>query len=200
MNDLIGRVVRCSTRGFVGAMRLPEPKFPTFGSFCLAEAQRGESKVVGLIYDLSVGDDEFARQIAASEVATPEQIADQQANRQIPVEFSALAIGSQSTAGYTNGLPPQPPMPLAPITRMAEDALQAFTQNLGFLALITNTNQLPVDDLLSAALTNAANARPASERRNFLVEAGRQSARLLGHDLVRLERILAAINPAGDPP
>lgn len=195
MNDLIGRVTRCSTRGFVGAMRLPEPEFPTFGSFCLTEAQRGESKVVGLIYDLSVADDEFARQIAASETATPEQIADQQTNRQIPVEFSALAVGYQTASGFSSGLPPQPPMPLAPISMMAAESLRQFSQNLDFLALITNANQLPVDDLIAAALLNAAAARPAADQRNFLLQAGRQSARLLGHDLIRLERLLAAIDP-----
>ena len=86
MEDLIGRVTRCSTRGFVGAMRVPEPEVPAFGGFCLAEAQQGQSQVVGLIYDVSVGDDEFARQIASSETATAEQIADHQENRQDDVE------------------------------------------------------------------------------------------------------------------
>jgi len=57
----IGRVTRCSTRGFVGAVRLPEPQWPVFGTFCRAEAQQGQSQVIGLIYDLSIEDDELAR-------------------------------------------------------------------------------------------------------------------------------------------
>jgi hypothetical protein len=198
MDDLIGRVTRCSIIGYVGAMRLPEPEVPTFGSYCLAEAQQGQSQVVGLIYDLSVGDDEFARQIAAADAATPEQIADHQQNRQIPVEFSALAIGYRQGEHYQSGLPPQPPLPLSPIMRMPAGELLAFTRNLDFLPLIINAVQIPRDEVVAAALANAAQVRPEGERRAFLLQAGRQAANLLGHDLVRLERVLAAIRPASE--
>jgi hypothetical protein len=195
MEPLIGRVTRCSTRGFVGALRLPEPDIPTFGGYCLAEAQQGESQVVGLIYDISVPDDEFARQIASSETATAEQIADHQQNRQIPVEFSALAIGYRQGDSFQSGLPPQPPLPLAPIRPMASEDLVKFTSHFGFLQLLLSASQLPTDELLAAALSTAAAARPVDQRRTFLVEAGRRSSQLLGHDLVRLESLLASLRP-----
>ena len=195
MTQLIGRVTRCSTRGFVGALRLPEPNIPTFGAFCLAEAQQGQSQVVGLIYDLSVPDDEFARQIAASEAATAEQIADHQQNRQIPVEFSALAVGYRHNDEYRQSLPPQPPLPLAAINRMSSQAVLDFSERLDFLALIVNAPQLPGDELMSAALINAATVRPEDEQRRFLIEAGRQISQLLGHDIIRLDRVLAGLRP-----
>ncbi len=103
---LIGRVTRCSTRGFVGAIRLPEPEIPVFGGFCLAEAQQGGSQVIGLIYDISIQDDEFARQMAATETAPAEVLADGQANRQVPVEFSALAVGYRVGEAFHQHLPP----------------------------------------------------------------------------------------------
>lgn len=195
MTELIGRVTRCSTRGFVGALRLPEPDIPTFGAFCLAEAQQGQSQVVGLIYDLSVPDDEFARQIAASEAATPEQIADHQHNRQIPVEFSAIAVGYRRESSYHHSLPPQPPLPLAAINRMNNQEVLDFTDRLDFLALVVNADHLPGDELLAAALGQAAAVRPSGQQRDFLLKAGRQASQLLGHDLIRLERVLAGLRP-----
>ncbi|MFP3852703.1 MAG: hypothetical protein ACLFWD_00265 [Anaerolineales bacterium] len=193
MEELIGRVTRCSTRGFVGAMRLPEPEVPAFGGFCLAEAQQGQSQVVGLIYDLSVGDDEFARQIASSETATAEQIADHQENRLVPVEFSALSVGYRRENGFIHSLPPQPPLPLAPITVMPPSDLETFTSDFGFLQLVLGASQLPIDDLLASALANAAAVRTEVQQRRYLVEAGRQASLLLGQDLVRLDNLLSRL-------
>lgn len=187
----IGRVTRCSTRGFVGAVRLPEPEVPAFGAFCRAEAQQGQTQVVGLIYDISVEDDEFARQLAAAEALPPEQLADQQQNRQVPVEYSALAVGYQRDGRYFYALPPQPPLTLASIEAMSEEEVRAFTERLDFLPLILSAQQVPVDDLVVAALRTAAGLRPSSQRRAYLVEAGRALARLAGNDLPRLERMLS---------
>ncbi len=195
-DGLIGRVTRCSTRGFVGALRLPEPDVPTFGGFCTAEAQGGASQVVGLIYDISVEDDEFARQIATTEAATAEQIADGQENRQVPVEFSALAVGYERQGTYHYTLPPQPPLTLAPVRRMPADAVRAFTSSWDYLPLILGASQIPADDLLAAALGEAARLRADRERRAFLIEGGRACTRLLGEDLVRLGNLLRSLGSA----
>ena len=190
----IGRVTRCSTLGFVGAVRLPEPDVPAFGTFCLAEAQQGQSQVIGLIYDLSIEDDEFARQIAATDDVPQEIIADGRAHRQVPVEFSALAVGYHNEIGYFQSLPPQPPLTLAPIRRMAPEDLRAFSQRLDFLPLVLAASQVPSETLLVAALQTMARSRPESERRGFLVAAGRACARLMHHDLARLEDLLKGLN------
>lgn len=192
-NRLIGRITRCSTRGFVGALRLPEPDVPTFGTFCLAEAQGGASQVVGLIYDISVEDDEFARQIATTDSATAEQIADGQENRQVPVEFSALAVGFEREGSYHYTIPPQPPLTLAPVHRMSAEAVRGFTSSWDYLPLIVGASQIPADDLLASALRGAARLRPESERRKFLIEAGRACTRLLSDDLVRLDNLLRVL-------
>lgn len=190
---LIGRVTRCSTRGFVGAIRLPEPEVPVFGGFCQAEAQRGTSQVIGLVYDISVQDDEFARQMAATEGAPAEILADGQANRQVPVEFSALAVGYRVGEDFVHSLPPQPPLTLAPIHRLAPDDVRTFTARFDFLPLVLGATQLPADQLLAAALRIAAEARPESERRPFLINAGRACARLMGADLPQLQNLLRAL-------
>lgn len=191
----IGRVTRCSTRGFVGAVRLPEPQWPVFGTFCRAEAQQGQSQVIGLIYDLSIEDDELARQLAASEAIRPEQLADSQVNRQVPVEYRALAVGYLNGGGFTQALPPQPPLTLAPVHRLSDEQVRAFTERLDFLPLMLNVPEIPVDDLMAAALKSAAAVRPESERRGYLVRAAAEVARLVGRDLTRLESLLRAVRP-----
>jgi hypothetical protein len=195
----IGRVTRCSTRGFVGAVRLPEPEWPVFGTFCRAEAQRGRSQVIGLIYDLLIEDDELARQLAATESLSPEQLADSQVNRQVPVEYRALAVGYRNGERFVHALPPQPPLTLAPIHRLSGADVRKFTAQLGFLKLIIAVEEIPADDLLAAALQMAAAVRPQSERRAYLVEAAAECARLLGHDLTRLESLMRSLRPSGPP-
>jgi hypothetical protein len=191
----IGRVTRCSTRGFVGAVRLPEPEWPVFGTFCRADAQQGHSRVIGLIYDLSIEDDELARQLAATESLSPEQLADSQVNRQVPVEYRALAVGYRNGERFVQSLPPQPPLTLTPIYRLSDADVRKFTAQLEFLKLVVAIQEIPVDDLLAAALRTAAAARPESERRAYLLEAAVECARLVGRDLTRLESLVRSLRP-----
>ncbi len=186
----IGRVTRCSIRGFVGGSRLPEPDFPTFGSFCSAEAQRGQSHVIGLIYDISVEDDELARQLAIAESPSPEARADNQFTRPVPIEIQALAVGYRQGDTYQYSLPPQPPLTMADIHPLPTSEVRRFTERLDFLPLVLSAAQLPVDDILAAALRTAAAVRPPAERRAYLVRAGQECARLLAHDLTRLDGLI----------
>jgi hypothetical protein len=187
---LIGRVTRCSIRGFVGGIRLPEPDVPVFGSFCRADAQRGQSQVVGLIYDISIEDDELARQMAAADSPPAEWRADNQLNRPLPIEIRALAVGYRQGEAMVHGLPPQPPLTLADIHPLTDAEVRAFTEQLDFLPLVLSAGEIPVDDLVAAALRQAAQARPAGERRAFLVRAGRACAHWMADDLPRLSSVL----------
>ncbi len=188
-------MTRCSTRGFVGALRLPEPELPVFGGFCQAEAQQGTSQVIGLIYDISIQDDEFARQMASAENATSEVLADGQANRQVPVEFSALAVGYQAGGGFVQRLPPQPPLTLAPIRDLGQADLRAFSETFDFVPLVLAAPQIAVTDLLAAAFQTAAAARPETDRRTYLIRAGRACARLMTSDFIQLENVLRGLRP-----
>jgi hypothetical protein len=192
---LIARVTRCSTRSFVGASRLPEADVPTFGSFCKARAQRGQSEVIGLIYDIRIEDDEMARQIAIAIDPSREQLADNRLSRLIPIEISCLAVGYRSRDDYTYALPPQPPMTLDDIFALSKEEMKAFTQSMDFVPLVFSAPGLPVDDLLASCLQYAAEVRPKSEQRAFLVEAGRVCARQLAGDVARLDRLVRNLAP-----
>jgi hypothetical protein len=186
----IGRVTRCSTRGFVGALRAPEPELPIFGGFCKAGAQQGKSYVIGVIYNISIEDDELTRQMAATEKPIHEELADQQFLRQVPVEYNVLSIGYQSSDRFIYSLPPQPPLSLASIQVMSSDEILNFTKHLDFIPLILSADNLPADDLVAACLRNAAATRHGAEQTAFLIEAGRTCARLLSNDLNRLDNVL----------
>lgn len=189
-SKIIGRVLRSSTVGFAGACRLPEPDVPTFGGYVCAAIQRGTAKVVGLVYNVNIDDDLFARQLAVADDLSETYIADQQQNRQVPVEFSVLAIGYQSATGYIQSLPPQPPVTLDPVYVCDAEEIRAFTAAFDFFRLVLATMEVPSDELLTAALRSAAAARPPAERRDFLIDAGRECARLLSRDLLRLDNLI----------
>jgi hypothetical protein len=190
---LIGRVTRCNIQGFAGGIRLTEPDMPTFGSLCRAPAQGGRSHVVGLIYEIGVEDDDLARQLAVSDVPQEEVRLDQQFVRPIPIEILALSVGYHAGDRYVYDLPPQPPNTLADIHGLTPAEIRSFTQSLDFLRLVLAAPQLPTDSLLAAALRQAALARPESERRAFLVGAGRECARLLSGDLGRLNNLVRSL-------
>jgi len=56
--------------------------------------------------------------------------------------------------------------------------------------LVLEAREVPADELLAASLRVATAARQEHEREPFLVEAGRELARLLAGDPVRLEGLL----------
>jgi hypothetical protein len=190
LEEFMGRITRCSTRGFVGAMLTLEADRPVFGSMCKASAQNGQSEVVGVVYDISVEDDPLARIMASTPEAGPELIADQAENRLIPIEYSALSIGYVDDAGPHHSLPPQPPLTMAAIHPLTPDEVRNFTEELRFVALVLAAPNVPTDDLLASTLRLAADTRPREEKDLFIRRAGKECARMLGGDLARLETIL----------
>jgi hypothetical protein len=111
----------------------------------------------------------------------------------VPVEASVLAVGYRSGADFYHALPPQPPITLDQISQCTPEEVRTFNARLDYLGLILAAPDVPADELLAAALRNAAAALPAAERRAFLTRAGQECARLLCRDLVRLENLLRKI-------
>ncbi|MGD1996933.1 MAG: hypothetical protein PVH62_09185, partial [Anaerolineae bacterium] len=76
------------------------------------------------------------------------------------------------------------------------DEVIAFTQRFDYFRLVLDAPTVPADALLTASLRLAAAARPAGEGEEFLVEAGRELARLLAGDLQRLDGMLRRLSLA----
>lgn len=195
-DHFLGRVTRCSTRGFVGAIRALNPEAPVFGSLCKAEAQMGASQVIGAVYDISISDDSFVRLMASLPEAGAEHITDQSTNRQVPIEISALAIGYADEDQFHYSLPPQPPLSMAPIIPLSDEEVIRFTDDLSFIQLILSAQELAVDDLLTSTLRIATRLRPEGDRATFQRRAGEACARTLGGDIPRLENILQQLEVA----
>jgi len=190
----IGWVLRSSTIGFAVGCRVLEPSVPQFGDLVKVQLQ-DDTHIFGLIYDVQVEDDLAVRQLILAGEMEQEAILDQRQNRLVPIEISVLIIGYQQHETIVQGLPPQPPLSLDMLILGAEKDIRAFTDQLDYLRLVLNAPQVPADELLIAPLRRAAAAHPLDSRRQFLVEAGRELARLLSFDMVRLDGILRRIRP-----
>lgn len=190
---VVGRLIRSSNRDFVFASQVPEPDMPLFGSWVKAPAQRQQTEVFGLVYNIAFTEDELTRQIAATPNLPPEYILDGR-NRQIPIEVSVLAVGYRRERRLYQALPPQPPVTLDQITACLPDEIVAFTERLDYLRLVTEARETPVDELMTASVRYAAAARPTDQRPAFIRQAGLTLARLLARDLARLESVLNQIN------
>jgi hypothetical protein len=191
----IGRMLRSSTTGYVFGCAVPEPEMPCFGDFVKAPAQRGQANVLGLIYNITVEDDPFVRQMVATPDLEEAYILDQRRNRQVPLEVSVLAVGYENGRGVVCGLPPQPPVTLDTIRPCQAAEITDCTASLGYLRLILAAPDVPADELMVVSLQNAAQIRPPEDRTYFLRQAGRELARVLARDLSRLEYLLRMIQP-----
>ncbi len=186
----VGRVLRAGTRGFVIGCAVMQPDIPAFGSFVRAEGQTPGSAIYGLIYDVSVEDDPFVRQLISAELRNKEVELDDRKNRRVPVEVSVLAVGCNDGETIRHRLPAQPPVTLDWLCQCSDEDVRAFTARFDYFRLVLEAREVPADELLAASLRAAAAARPEGERETFLVEAGRELARLLAGDPVRLEGLL----------
>jgi hypothetical protein len=177
-----------------------QPDIPAFGSFVRAQGQASGQAIYGLIYDVSVEDDPFVRQIIGAN-PTEEFVHDQRENRQVPIEVSVLAVGCANVAhappsaapsptAIHHCLPAQPPVTLDWLYQCSDEEVRAFTARFDYFRLVLEAREAPVDELLAASLRAAATARPESERDMFLVEAGRELVRLLAGNPTRLEGLL----------
>jgi hypothetical protein len=189
----IGRSQRSSTTGFIFGCSVPAPEVPLFGSFVSAPIQQAQAETVGLIYNIAVQDDQFVRPLIAADERMDEDeyeiyLQDQRRNRQVPIEVSVLTVGYRAQGQYAHALPPQPPMLLDKISYCTPEEICAFTAEFGFLQLIFAAPDIPVEQVLVAALLNAAATHP--DRKRFLQRAGREVARLLNRDLTQLQRVL----------
>jgi hypothetical protein len=188
----VGRVLRSSTASLTLGTKTLAADVPHFGGFVKVAAPDG-SEVIGLIYDVLIEDDLFARQLIGAEVSA-EYIADQRANRQVPIEISVLVVGHARDGKMYQYLPAQPPISLDEIVTCSDAEVVQFTADFTYFRTVLNAKDAPADELLAASLRLAAEAR-GPQGREYLVRAGRELSRLLAFDAVRLEGLLRRIKP-----
>lgn len=188
MEIAVGRIIRSSTTRIALGCAVLQADAPAFGSLVKVQAQAGV-EVYGLVHDLRMEDDPYVRQMAVAEGVRPEVIEDQRRNRQIPIEVGVLVVGYRQRAAVYHRLPPQPPLSLDVFYTCPPEELIEFTARFDYFRLVLENRDLPADELLAANLRCAAEARGAAGP-DFLLEAGRELARLLALDLGRLDALL----------
>jgi hypothetical protein len=194
VTEPMGRVLCSSTTGFVAGCQALQPQTPNFGSLVKVELREG-LEIIGLIYNVSVGDDPLVRQLIGSFDISEEVIRDQRENRQMPIEVSVLTVGFRERSEIYQYLPPQPPPALNEIFTCNEQETIAFTADFGYFRPILGAGgEIPADELLAASLRQASLFRGRGKPdREFLIRAGRELARLLAEDPVRLDGLLRRI-------
>ena len=193
---VIGRVLRASTVGFACGTRSSEIDLPSFGAFVMTPGREPrDPALIGLIYAIRIDDDPLIRQLIMANHLNMTTIRDQRENRMVPVEISIVNIGYQIEGACYHSLPPRPPISLDPVYLCAGADVRAFTQSFDFFRLVLNAPEVPSEELMAAAIRQAAASRPEHEQRDFLVRAGRRLATMLGADLPRLDHLLRLIRP-----
>jgi hypothetical protein len=204
---LIGRVLRASVAEFTLGCRAQGNPVPAFGSLVrVANDMTGDSsavQIIGVVADLRLEDDPFVRQLVGADVKD-EYINDQRDRRQVPIEVRVIHLGYFDAQGAAkHALPPRPPLALEAILACTPEEVRRFcapparaerTWQLGFLALLVEAEA--GDALLTAALTNIAMQLEGEARAEFAREAGRELARLLSGDVLRLTRLLPQLGQA----
>jgi hypothetical protein len=123
-----------------------------------------------------------------------EYIRDHRDNRQVPATVSILVVGHCIDEHMIPYLPSQPPAALDWLHTCTDSEIVDFTDDFTYFRTVLGAVDARPDELLAASIRTAAEAR-GSGRRDFLVRAGRELARLLAFDTVRLEGLLRRIRP-----
>lgn len=190
---MVGRVLQASTTRFTIGCQRPisaqTQSLPAFGAL-VKVPEDGQSMSYGLVYNVAVEDDLFVRQLVAAGVEDEVYIADQRQRRQVPVIVDVLLVGFGSGSDIRYYLPPRPPASLDKVYACNEAEVVYFTERNDWLRTVLTAAEIPTDQLVGAALRAAAEARSEERRQAYLVDAGRELARLLALDLARLDGIL----------
>jgi len=99
-----------------------------------------------------------------------------------------IIVGHGHESTINQYLPPLPPKLYAFAYTCSVEEVQRFTENFDFLSLLVKANFIAVDEVIAATLRQASfvNAQPDQ----FLIQAGRVIASILGGDMARLNSIL----------
>ncbi|MFN3929266.1 MAG: hypothetical protein ACK4OK_06495 [Thermoflexus sp.] len=186
----IGRVIEASARAFLVGCRLTAEDIPSFGAF--VQTARGETTIIGVIYDLVLQGDELTRQVALQDVPPQEIQQDMIENRNLPVQIGVLTLGYMRDRFTYYGIPHQPPALLEPVYTCMPSQIQRFTEQPDFVRTLVEAREAS-DDVLAAVIRAATEVRPGPYRRDFLIRIGQELVRLLADEPTRLGQVLRRI-------
>jgi hypothetical protein len=190
----IGKLLRAGTTGFVFGCRVNQLEAPSFAALVSADLGNGV-QVFGLITDIHIDDDGLIRQLVTTENSSPEVIADNRVNRNIPVEISVLAVGYIQNGQVSHLLPPRPPLSLDKVYLCGDSEIVAFTspERFGYLRHILTNKDLPAAELIACHLKQAQAAHAGMGNSGWIQSASQELITLLRDDYPFLMNVLGAI-------
>lgn len=193
----IGRLLRASTTGFVVGCRVSQLEAPSFGALVRVPLQ-DDYQIYGLIYDIHIDDDGLVRQLVTAEGIDDAVIADNRANRNIPIEMSVLAVGYRQDGQIYHLLPPRPALSLDEIYLCDRDELLNFTSagRFGYFRHILRADDLPVGDLLAAHLNQVQLEQVKAGNEEWALEATQELIVLLRDDYPTLMSVISTLGEA----
>jgi hypothetical protein len=196
----LGRVLSSGATGFLFGCIDTATDSPRLGAFVRSACGAAESgaNAVGVVADIRVVDDAFARQLVAGD-AKPEYIQEQRVRRLTPLEVNVLHAGYALPDGSCrHRMPPRPPSALEEVHPCAPEEIRAFLQDprggwrFSFLSLLLAGGAS--NEVVAECVWQAAAAQPPDPENRFVREAARELARLLAGDLQRLYSLLPQLN------
>jgi hypothetical protein len=188
----VGRVLSGGATEFLCGCTEEQSAALRIGAYVSAKA--GGVDAVGVVADIRIVDDAFARQLVAGD-AKADYIREQRDRRLTPLEVRVLEAGYFPAKGEAcHRLPPRPPAALEAVFACDGDRVRAFLRargggwNFSFLSILIAAGAS--NEVLAECVREAAAAQPADPQKRFLQEAARELTRLLAEDLTRLYSLL----------
>ncbi len=190
----IGEVVEASSTGFTAEC------YALYGAPPLGALVRvGDPAVYGVVYSVTTAALDPGRRVSARGADEPDEASVYRNNPQIArllaTHLQALVVGHgrghERAGAVVHRLPAAPPR-IHAFVRCCDDAeVRAFTEDLGFLHLLTTANVPAIDEVIAASVRLACEARPDADA--FRERAARALAEELSGDVPRLNAILRGI-------
>jgi len=185
----IAEVIESSTTGFA-AQCYELHHSPPFGAFIKVKAP---VTIIAMVYEISTGSTEPNRRPIAYG-KTEAQLREEQPQifELLRTELSAKIVGYADERGWRQLLPPHPPKLHSFVSPCTPDEVQAFTRSCVYFRTLIGIGGTLADELLIAAIQQTCQVH-GDAGRSFLVQAGKELARLFRDEYDRMESILRRI-------
>lgn len=190
-----GRLLRAGTTGCVVGCRVEQLHAPAFGGMVRIPLEEGVN-CYGLIHDIRIDDDGVVRQLVTAPEVAEDVILDNRQNRNVPLEISVIFIGYEKGGLVSHLLPPRPPLSLDAIYVCGDAEIAHFTGagRFGYFRHVLRDPELPIGELLTAHLQQAALAHAQAGRKNWLRAATQELIVLLRDDYPTLMTVLSTVS------
>jgi hypothetical protein len=173
---------------------------PPFGSFVkvkptLSPVEGANSLIYGLVFNVMTNSIEPNRR-AVAYGKTEEELRNEQPQifELLKTEFQAHLVGYQDRTGIKQILPSQPPRIHSFVYTCSLEEVREFTRQSDYLRTLFTISRVPPDELVIATIRNSLEAH-AEDSQQYLIQVGKELARLLRDDYDRLSSILRRIAP-----